>query len=249
MSWATEYVVWIICIHVIIALNVSCFKTNTYWFLSPEELFPGLVLDSEVFFFVRDCASLTPAELAAIMQEFLAYLVSVGLCTDTGVMGCTIVDVWVECHAEDTTPSGTGSQSLQRLGVNVRLAVSGVEMGDRCGQACESRLGCQQCAQEYSDSAREVLQSQAQQVATLFNRDFSHDMRLPSIIREADYHDVQIDNNFEMEQEFSSRLDTMATQYADRYSELERSDFLVEAVIPDTIIRYDALPYHVEFGQ
>ena len=181
--------------------------------------------------------------------SFLAYLVASGLCTDTGVMGCTIVDVWVECHAEDTTPSGTGSRPLHRLGVNVRLAVSGVDMGERCGRVCETRLGCQQCAQEYSDSARDVLQSQAQQVATLFNRDFSHDMRLPSIIREADYHYVQIDNNFEMEYEFIRRLDTMATQYAAHYSEWERSDILVEAVFPDTIIRKDTHPHHLEFRQ
>ena len=229
--------------------ELSCCNTNTHWFLSPEELFPGLILDSEVFFFVRDCASLTPAELAVVKVQFLACLVASGLCTDTGVMGCTIVDVWVECHAEDTTPSGTGSRPLQRLGVNVRLAVSGVDMGERCGRVCETRLGCQQCAQEYSNSARDELQSQAQQVATLFNRDFSHDMRLPSIIRETDYHYVQIDNNFEMEYEFSSRLDTMATQYAAHYSEWERSDILVEAVIPDTIIRKDTLPHHLEFRQ
>ena len=59
---------------------------NSASFLSPEEQFTGLILDSVVFFFVRDCASLTPAELAAVMEEFLAYLVASGLYTETGVM-------------------------------------------------------------------------------------------------------------------------------------------------------------------
>ena len=129
-------------------------------------------------------------------------------------MACSIVDVSVECHADDTTPSGT----LQSLGVNVRLAVSGVDISEHCGQACETRQGCQQCALEYSHSAIQVLQSQAMQVAAMFSRDFSHDMRLPALIREADYHDVQIQHNFEMEQEFYMRLEAMAAQHANRYN-------------------------------
>ena len=134
-----------------------------------EESFPGVRLESSVYFFVSQCAALTDDQLGAVRADFLQHLESLGLCTTSDLLQCHLEDTSVHCRENDDHQGIAKRDTESQVPVvNYTLAIEGMSRSQSyCDLTCATHAECERCLWLYKSNATRLLEQEAHRVRRL----------------------------------------------------------------------------------